>query len=247
MCCFSGPVEHVSGTSIYTRGSPRGGQLLVYEMNVAAREPVAMVLPLPVPMGTGEGAVRFINLERAPKFFAHMRDGFVVMTRGSFGDVGAPQLAVHDVGAFEASFVPRIVDFDRLDSRFRLPRQAWDALPAYADWGFAVFKLKSVSSEPRPVHPMAFEFPRRDPTQLFFPTVHVHDGRVHSRAGFDHALYCQTRAVLPDAVWTRSEREARVFMEESAFELGLVDAQAHCFKRTLVGKLPNEDTWAADG
>ena len=247
MCCFSGPVEHVSGTSIYARGAPAGGQLLVYEMSVAAREPVAMVLPLPVPAGTGEGAVRFINLERAPQFFARMRDGFVVLTRGSFGDLGVPKLAVHDVGAFEASFVPHVADFDRLDPRFRLTRQAWDALPAYADWGFAVFKLKSVSSEPRPVHPMAFEFPRRDLTRLFFPTVHVHDGRVHPRAGFDHALYCQTPAALSGAAWKRSEAEARLFMEEPAFELGLVDARAHCFKRALAGSLPNEDTWAADG
>ncbi len=34
---------------------------------------------------------------------------------------------------------------------------------------------------------MAFEFPHRDPTRLFFPTVHVHDGRVHARAEFDRA------------------------------------------------------------
>ena len=45
----------------------------------------------------------------------------------------------------------------------------------------------------------------------------------------------------------RSGLEARAFMEEPAFELGLVDAGAHCFSRTLVGKLPNEDTWVADG
>jgi hypothetical protein len=245
---FSGRVERVSGTSIYARGAPDGRQVLVYEMSVAAREPVAMVLPLPVPVGTDEGAVRFINLERGPAFFARMRAGFVVPTRSFAAPQGLAfaMLAVHDVGAFEASFVPRVADFARLDPRFRLPQQAWDALPAYADWGFAVFKLKTVSSEPRPVHPMAFEFPRRDPTRLFFPTVHVHDGEVHPRAGFDHALYCQTRAVLSDAVWTRSEGEARLFMEEPAFALGLVDPAASYFERKLAGTLPNEDTWAGD-
>ena len=37
---------------------------------------------------------------------------------------------------------------------------------------------------------MAFDFPRAA-KKLFFPTVHIHDGKVHDKADFDHALYCQ--------------------------------------------------------
>ena len=35
-----------------------------------------------------------------------------------------------------------------------------EALPMYADWGFAVFKLKAADRDRR-VHPMAFVFPNR--------------------------------------------------------------------------------------
>src|SRR5207248_7445223 len=95
-------------------------------------------------------------------------------------------LNVVDVGSFEASFVPTIPDFERLDERFRLPTGTWDQLPQYKQYGFTVFKLKPGA---KVIHPMAFEFPRAAPARLFFPTVHIHDGKVHDTATFDHALY----------------------------------------------------------
>jgi hypothetical protein len=38
----------------------------------------------------------------------------------------------------------------------RLPEGVWAKLPGYADFGFAVFKLKPGNAQ---VHPMAFSFP----------------------------------------------------------------------------------------
>jgi hypothetical protein len=167
---------------------------------------------------------------------------------------------VHDVGDFEASFVPSPRDFDRVDARFRLPGDVFEALPEYADWGFCVFKLrrapgsrgsglldlfksksqKSTSGKPRTVHPMAFEFPRRDPSALFFPTVHVHDGEVHPTAEFDHALYCQTeRALEPFMQWERSAVRADRLPAESQ---RWVERGSFVYKRTLVGEHPNRDT-----
>lgn len=61
-------------------------------------------------------------------------------------------------------------------------------LPLYSDYGFAVFQLPRHNARE---HAMAFEFPRREKEQLFFPTVHIHDGKVGQAAHFDHALYCQ--------------------------------------------------------
>ncbi len=90
---------------------------------------------------------------------------------------------------YVASFVPSVADFVRLDPRFRLPEVLFDAVPHYADYGFAVFQLAPGKVT---VHPMALRFPTRDPDRLFFPTVHVHDGRFHAKAKFDHALYFQT-------------------------------------------------------
>lgn len=174
MCCFSQPVERVSDTSIFAR-SENGRQYLVYGMSYAAPQDLAMVLPLPVPLNSREDAVLFINLERYPDFFDDMREGFPRRIEVALGgdapiSVERPRLQVHDVGLFEASFVPRIEDFERLDERFRIPRSAWDELPAYRDYGFAVFKLKGTAVA-RHVHPMALSFPRRSPKLLFFPTV----------------------------------------------------------------------------
>ena len=71
-------------------------------------------------------------------------------SRGGFGLLAVvaapPPLRVHDVGLFEASFVPTLADFERLDPRFRLSPGVWEQLPQYRDWGFAVFKLKKIRS-----------------------------------------------------------------------------------------------------
>jgi hypothetical protein len=172
----------------------------------------------------------------------------------------APKLVVHDVGDFEASFVPSPRDFDRLDPRFRLPGDVWDELPEYADWGFCVFKLKRTSARGsglfglfkskggpgggRKIHPMAFELPRRDPSSLFFPTVHVHDGKVHPTAEFDHELYCQTEpAFEPLMQWERSRARADELPEDAQ---RWVAPPAWIYKRTLAGELPNRDTYLAE-
>src|SRR6185369_6044862 len=138
-----------------------------------------------------------------------------------------------DVGSFEASFVPSVGDFDRLDARFRIPRETWAALPGYERFGFAVFKLKQGK---RRIHPMAFTFPRASTDTLFFPTVHIHDGRVHPHATFDHALYCQwnnrarRNSSTPGPGWGSSAGLARTFADPKRAH-PLLDGEAHCFRR----------------
>src|SRR5262245_7826451 len=183
MCCFSQPVDLVSDTRIFARGV-NASEFLVYRMTYAAAIDLAMVLPLPVPVTPDEDAVTFINLERYPDFFSDMDSGFCPPPTGTYEISGtmlaASPLKVHNVGAFEASFVPRIQDFSRLDDRFVIPADVWSGLPEYRDYGFAVFKLRATSSRsPSEVHPMALEFRRRNPQLLYFPTVHVHDRMVH--------------------------------------------------------------------
>ncbi len=250
MCVFTGPVERVSDTSIYARAAgPR--QVLVYGMEYAASRDLAMVLPIPVPPGTAEEAVQFLNLENCPHFFSNLQSGF----RDDDADVGgmlsaveteAPTLVVHDVGSYEASFVPSPEDFGRLDERFRLPAQLWPELGRYRDWGFAVFKLKPTAGAW--VHPMAFEFPRRDMERLFFPTLHVHRGCLDSSAVFDHALYCQVEPAMNWHLqeWDDSNGPASsfVFCEEAA---RLMDLQAPCWRVVLEGERENRDTWLGAG
>jgi hypothetical protein len=143
-----------------------------------------------------------------------------------------------DVGSYEASFVPTVKDFARLDPRFRLAPAVWDKLPQYKDWGFAVFKLKKGQSN---VHPMAFEFPRANSKKLFFPTVHIHDGQVHPQVKFDHALYCQLSGEerLPRG-WRESPQPAGMFMKKDNSQ-GLLDADAHCYRKEINGLQKNED------
>lgn len=253
MCCFSRPVELVADTDIFAR-SDHERQFLVYSMSFAARSDLAMILPLPVPPGPSEDAVRFIDLHLYPTFFDDMRQGFQPslsgpLSRAQAGSLDAPRLRVHDVGEFEASFAPRIADFDRLDERFRIPSDAWDRLPAYHDFGFAVFKLKASASrvlggrKPRRVHPMAFTFPRRNPELLYFPTVHIHDGDVHPRAEFDHMLYCQPDPGMDDCLpgWERSDSPASGFMAIARSE-DIVNPDLCCWRLPLTGLLTNEDT-----
>jgi hypothetical protein len=248
MCCFTGVVMSVADTKIYARPSQRGRQYLVYQMKYEAKEGLAMVLPLPTPKGSPDDAVKFISLEEYDNFFADLNKGFPVppppRAAPAAGAIPpepqAPPLPVIEVGSFEASFVPTVADFDRLDARFRLPDGTWDKLPAYKNFGFAVFKLKAGNPK---LHPMAFEFPRANPRAIFFPTVHIHDGEVHEAADFDHELYLQPAGAddrLPRG-WTESPMPAADFVDVKKAK-GLVDGELHVYRRRLTGSLRNQDT-----
>jgi hypothetical protein len=237
-------VEWVAGTKIFARPAAAGRQFLVYSMSVEAKDELAMVLPLPVPKDAPEDAVKFINLEEYPEFFDDMARGWPVprVTRGTPGvapAAAAPPLKVEKVGSFEASFVPKVADFARLDKRFRLPEGVWEKLPGDKNHGFAVFKLQPGKQN---VHPMAFEFPRPNAKQLFFPTVHIHDGEVHETAEFDHVLYYQTAGedYSPKSGYFESAVPAGMFMQIKKAQ-GLINADLHCYRGTIRGEYKNTD------
>ena len=246
MCCFSRPVQSVADTNIFARAARDGRQFLAYQMKFRAAEDLAMILPLPTPPRSPENAVRFVNLEKYTGFFDDLKKGFPEPPPPRAVKDDAPRplpaggvLAVVEVGGFEASFVPTVGDFARLDARFRLPAATWDRLPQYREFGFAVFRLRKPDRGEKKVHPMAFEFPRADRAGLFFPTVHIHDGTVPARARFDHALYCQ----LPEAPrtgWEESPGLANGFVNTRLAE-GLVDPDAHVYRRRMHGVFDNRD------
>lgn len=279
MCMFMLPIPRpqakpialtVDGTNIFARA--RGDhQILVYGMNIAASDAVAMVLPLPTPPGVGEDAVRFVDLSGYPKLFVDLNECFPPImppaSRGGFGSGGGvamkQTLKVHEAGDFEASFVPSIEDVDRIDPRFRLPPGIWEALPQYRDWSFAVFQLRDVAAparglrrwfgglRPKTIHPMAFEFPRRFTDRLFFPTVHLHDERVHARDRFDHALFWQVDPGRTGTFWSESPTYAGTLETfetanahvDVAASKGLVDGEAIVYRRDLRGEFDNQDHW----
>jgi len=216
-------------------------------MSIDADKDLAMVLPLPVKQPAGEKDVQFIDLKSYPGFFADLDTGFPRphLQSAGFGSRSVTKLSGHplevqQVGDFEASFVPTVKDFSRLDERFRLPEATWNDLPDYQTYGFAVFKLKSGAMT---VHPMAFSFSLRDPHSLFFPTVHIHDGKVHPKAHFDHVLYCQpSDEPRPEVIaWQESSGHPRSFMKVENTK-GIILANQHCYKKEMRGTLSNKDT-----
>jgi hypothetical protein len=227
-------------------------------MDVALDTELAMVLPLPVPPRPADDAVAFVNLEGYERFFGDLAVAFPPMFQAAakgFARAPVPQarptLVVHDVGSFEASFVPTLADFVRLDERFRMPDGIWEGLPAYADWGFAVFQLKPKKglfglggAKKQSIQPMAFSFPTRGAEEsLYFPLLHIHDGHVASHAQFDHALYCQADGVLASTLgWTRSTGPLGTTVD-AARARGLIDGGEGGFVHPLVGELRNQDLW----
>ncbi len=246
MCIFTGPVRSVSNTKIFGRCDGER-QVLAYAMRATFDREMAMVLPLPVVPGAREDAVRFVDLSARPELFDDLDGLFPPELTMGFGPApraAAPQpLAVIEVGSFVASFVPTVADFDRLDPRFRLATAVWAALPQLATFGFAVFKLKPGAQR---VHPMGLDFPTRDPSTVFFPCVHVHDGVVHPQAPFDHTLYCQAKseASAPrgphrweSSLWPPTEEMVRT--SEALL------AMRRVFRTSLRGMLENADVLAA--
>ncbi len=243
MCCFSQPVMSVSATNIFARPGDDSWQFIVYSMSIESKNELAMILPLPVKTPAKEEDFRFINLKDYSNFFSDLLAGFPVKPSRSLESAASDRpvpLIVHEVGDFQASFVPTMKDFSRLDPRFQLPKDAWDKLPVYESYGFAVFKLKPGAHK---IHPMAFSFPRRNSRSLFFPTVHIHDGKVHSKAHFDHVLYCQpSETQRPSFMnWKESYTHAKNFVDP-AKSSGIVDGDQHCYKKELKGNLLNQDT-----
>ncbi|MGC6464907.1 MAG: hypothetical protein ACON5N_04920 [Akkermansiaceae bacterium] len=247
MCCFSGPVTEVSATRIFARLITAKRQALAYQMSLDTPDDVAMILPIPVTPGSGEKAVKFIDLSEYPNFFRDLASGFI--TRKSYGasDTGSlppdsKTLEVYSVGSFDASFVPTIRDFSRLDKRFRLPEGTWSRLPQYANYGFAVFKLKKGNEER---HPMAFSFPSSlaSRNRLFFPTVHIHDGKVHAKERFDHHLYGQSNpkwGLSSRLGWSESPALAASFTDPEKSQ-GLIEKNSHVYRLKLSGIQPNKD------
>lgn len=253
MCCFSGSIKYVHWTKIFGRLSGRGTQYLAYQMAYESERENAMILPLPVKIPAREDSVRFIDLSSYEDFFHDLAFGFPTVTPslgcGTSSGLTDDLIETQKIGNFIASFVPSVEDFKRLDPQFAIPKETWDKIPTYADYGFAVFQLHELAGRP---HPMAFEFETRlDKT--FFPTVHIHDGQVHEAEDFDHVLYMQ-HAGLDSCVsgysgpynrdrltkLVRSKTPASQFCSVDATQ-GIVAPELLIHKSELEGTLPNKD------
>lgn len=273
---------NVSKTSIFASHTKPGYQSIVYSLSIQSDRSAAMILPLPVQKGSGEEALRFIDMSSYADFFDDLsricQPEFQMATFALCEDLEvapASILAVHEVGDYEASYVPTMADFDRLDPRFRLSEDVWKKMPDYSDYGFAVFQLKLTLNKENDVHPMAFEFPTRDSDKLFYPTVHVHDGDYHNEAGFYHTFYCQRQNARAEFKYQRDLLENQPVTPASDYDpndlskLGgyewfltsgdiarhllpmektenLINPDSKIYGMTLFGQYPNRDIWLGD-
>lgn len=257
MCCFAQSVRWVARTRIFARMVRPGVQTLVYQMEYGSDVANAMILPLPVALPAREDSVRFQSLQAYGHFFSDLEKAFPVKEKRIASPMPTSRaidedskLVVHEVGDYVASFVPRVSDFGRLDPQFVIPRETWNRLPEYHDYGFAVFQLKALEGS---VHPMALEFETRLGERLFFPTVHIHDGEVHAEEHFDHMLYAQEPAWDRHVGWYRGEdaRDPATNMVRSqgvakhycniGLSGGVLDGNALIHRRQLLGNLGNHD------
>ncbi len=274
MCCFSGKVLRVEKTRIFARRVDDRTQALAYAMHVDAAADLAMVLPLPTDPAAGESAVSFVDLSGAPFLFAGLSALFpteLALEAAALTSRAAPQgktLAVQMVGAFEASFVPAVEDFERLDPRFRLAPDVLAALSARERFGFAVFQLRGFARvEPEPA-PAPAKRPwwkrvlsRDEPDEPLAPprAAHsIHPMGLTFRSRAPEALFFPTVHVhdgtLPptadfdhtlyaqgraDEAWEPSESDLPPHLAERAGGLLLADAPVK--RRTLLGEQLNRD------
>ena len=257
MCIFSQPVVAVNTTQIFARRTRNDKQFLVYQMKYESAADNAMILPIPVRTNASEESLRFISLETFSNFFDDLAAGFPHRQASFQLGCSSPnecaadaRLTVHEVGNYVASFVPTLKDFDRLDERFALPQTTWEKVPQYLGYGFAVFQLAAGALKP---HPMAFEFETADDA-IYFPTLHIHDGEVHQREKFDHALYLQ-HAGFDSRVhayenfdvqdkstgWIRSNVSADEFLDVDRTRK-IVDGNLLVHRQFIRGLHPNQDT-----
>jgi hypothetical protein len=230
---------------MFARMIAPGVQGLAYSLTIAAKQDVAMILPLPVRPGSGPAAVRFVDLSAHANMFRELAALFPEppRLRGGFAVTALRQrLEVYTVGSFIASYVPTRADFSRLDPRFQVPDVLFRAVPEYGDYGFAVFQLAPGANT---VHPMAFTFPTREVERLFFPCVHLHDGTWHMTAAFDHALYYQHPRIKILGATNEGDPCSTVLPARDYAKL--VEPSVPMLRRELRGVEPNADVWIDTG
>ncbi len=193
----------ITQTKIFARHTSNEHQLIVYSMAMQTNSAAVMILPIPIKAGSGEEAVRFIDMRSSPNknqdilsspakgFFSLLEEicqpecpdysHSALNNNESFFDTfsnnySEKTLKVHEVGDYKASYIPTKENFKQLDSQFQLKTEIWDKLPDYSDYGFIVFKLKTSLDLKiqTEIPPMAFEFPTAYSERLFFPTIHLH-------------------------------------------------------------------------
>lgn len=200
MCIFRGPVERVSNTRILVTGLHGHGQLVVYENQVKAAQPVAMILPCPV--GDGDGDITVYDTTACRDSFDRLESILfppeeIVLGRGGtrgLGPKSAPHrlpLPIERIGSYDVSIAHSLADLDRLDwSTFDLDPALAELLGQHYAQGFGFVVAKIVPD--KPARPLAFSCSKAADGSLFVPTRHYHgdpNPQDSSVVDWDHTIY----------------------------------------------------------
>jgi hypothetical protein len=250
MGIFSTPVR-IAGTFNFFARAARAHtdhQFLACNFRYEAEAAFTLILPLPTPPDAAANAVRFINLSGYDDFFQDVRRGWPDLTRDTEKQSLTDRILEKvrdwldlDTTQTEIAFFPDQQVLAEMRDRWPLSEAVWAALKPYTQFGLVGLKLEAGANR---LPPIAFEFPRGTPTELFFPTAH---NLPHSAAlNLRHALYAQTPhrsaawriATSPDDAHRRWL--ARDFVKTDR-TLDLIDPDQPIVARRLSGPADNLD------
>ena len=230
MCIFSGEVERVQHTRIFTAPIQGSRQVVVYENTVKQSTPSAMILPVPNTSGDA-AAIKLHDLTAYPAFFEDLDKLFPkVLTRGgnmrglASLSLSAP-LEVQMVGSYNVTIVPRVADVPRIqfDKFPGVTPNVQQVLQKYYADGFSflvcvlresgpqhafcythpmeVFDEKTVKTHHHGIMPQDRPGKGASKKMIFVPTRHQHGGETEEmQSEWDHAIYSANTTRMGDRV-----------------------------------------------
>lgn len=218
MCIINEEVDDVNSTQIYASLDKSGKrQLTIYSNKIVTEKDNAMILPVPNPQ-----SVSFVDLSDYTSIFDDFQRSFIkrLTLSNTSKSRGFPSmncvndtLAVHNVGSYQASIVPSLSDFNKLDkSIFTINPEVFTILQKNysSTFGYIVCKLKKGTHA---YHPFAYThdtymienqfslmdlfYNKQKKPLLFIPTrhyhTHVHFSHKNNNSEFvddwDHIIY----------------------------------------------------------
>lgn len=248
MALFTQPVQVVGPINMFARATADGQQVLACNFRYTAEAEFTLILPLPTPPDASAQAVRFIDLSNYDGFFGDLRRGFPDLTREaekvSLTDrIREKVLDWLDIDTTQAeiTFAPNRAALLHIAEQFKLSAEVQQALARFQQDGFVCLKLAAGSNR---LPPLAFEFPRRAPESVFFPTAHSVGGQFDPQASFNYTLFCQSphrslkwRVAADDNFRPLTARE---FMKPDKAH-GLIDPADGLLMQRLRGPFENVD------
>ena len=209
MCIFTGEVESVSKTQIFScKNSNR--QVVVYgnKVELDKGKRVAMVLPVPSNLDKKDGGIEVLDMSRYNNLFDDLDSLFPKVLAQSFARGLSDSLSLNSydeesidvkhVGSYKVSIVPSFNDFQRLQfSEFELDPNVVNLLNKHykEGYGFVVCIIK----ENCEFHPIAYSHDITSTSgQFFLPTRHYHgESHKNKKPDWDHSIYVMGNREIP--------------------------------------------------